>query len=734
MDSVPAPNGSVVVQTRDMEQHYCYVDVNLLEFDVFTGYWRPQGSVGDRVTLQGPTLLTEHGDVTCLEVDKGKSLQETKHQMMIAWVQDVDEKAVKPEEWNSKLSHATKKSRKTDKRTPTNTWGNMTEEKVIAPTTQPPTNAVTLRPLSSMFCEKMDLSLSASVLESGMMPLNIGTDPDIAWTNRQQPHDLQQNSTFLTEEGNLGMEKAQLEINLNLPSETEDLENVRMEMWSTDNESKLYVGRIESVGQYKTDSEFSVQLQRETGTNMDNKTLLNEGYNSDVQQNETPYPEPHRVIANSQDKQNVLQSSVENIVEEQHMKKPTLATIRIPSFESNENETVHTMDPESQNPELSGATVNDDHVMCTSNRNVDNEDSDKEEAEIQTTGISTIIIGSTAVGEDVSLGDDESKLTGTENKSYQNSKQRSSKKTARRVQSARVPENVETKTSSLVTRPYSAVVTRPKHVVFGNNECDSDSRPGSASSFQLQRTEAWRSSASSGSAALGESAVQKTFDFSSFSARTQTNANTQKVKFSVGMHKPPPQRPTSPDQHNIESYRETSPIESSHEARSASQSGRSSVEPKSASKSLSLSRAFEPPKGSTLLASSWLAQGRDVHYEKQIHRRLITSPRLPGYLEGTSMMPPKPKKATETSFTPLKSETAVHLLPSRPTKVATKLSQSPLRRSFEGHNLPQSALGGSLVWSKPRFSALQELKKLTNKPGRPQKSHPSQNGFPRKTI
>nr|CAB3263165.1 uncharacterized protein LOC104265755 [Phallusia mammillata] len=498
MDSVPAPNGSVVVQTRDMEQHYCYVDVNLLEFDVFTGYWRPQGSVGDRVTLQGPTLLTEHGDVTCLEVDKGKSLQETKHQMMIAWVQDVDEKAVKPEEWNSKLSHATKKSRKTDKRTPTNTWGNMTEEKVIAPTTQPPTNAVTLRPLSSMFCEKMDLSLSASVLESGMMPLNIGTDPDIAWTNRQQPHDLQQNSTFLTEEGNLGMEKAQLEINLNLPSETEDLENVRMEMWSTDNESKLYVGRIESVGQYKTDSEFSVQLQRETGTNMDNKTLLNEGYNSDVQQNETPHTEPHRVIANSQDKQNVLQSSVENIVEEQHMKKPTLATIRIPSFESNENETVHTMDPESQNPELSGATVNDDHVMCTSNRNVDNEDSDKEEAEIQTTGISTIIIGSTAVGEDVSLGDDESKLTGTENKSYQNSKQRSSKKTARRVQSARVPENVESKTSSLVTRPYSAVVTRPKHVVFGNNECDSDSRPGSASSFQLQRTEAWRSSASSG--------------------------------------------------------------------------------------------------------------------------------------------------------------------------------------------------------------------------------------------
>lgn len=155
-------------------------------------------------------------------------------------------------------------------------------------------------------------------------------------------------------------------------------------------------------------------------------------------------------------------------------------------------------------------------------------------------------------------------------------------------------------------------------------------------------------------------------------------------------------------------------------------------------------------QGNTLLASSWLAQGRDVHYEKQQYRRLITSPRLPGYLEGTSMMPTKPKKIhepkydvtcnIETLFTshitfcssaPPKSDVALHLLPSRPTKAATKLAQS-VRRSFDGYSLSQSALGGSLAWSKPRFSPLQDLKKLTNKPGQPPKSRLSQNAMRKK--
>ena len=54
-------------------------------------------------------------------------------------------------------------------------------------------------------------------------------------------------------------------------------------------------------------------------------------------------------------------------------------------------------------------------------------------------------------------------------------------------------------------RPSSAMNYKEKHVMFRGKLNDDDDGTGSASSFQMKRTEAWRSSASSGSVALGAS-------------------------------------------------------------------------------------------------------------------------------------------------------------------------------------------------------------------------------------
>ncbi|XP_058876584.1 uncharacterized protein LOC131730525 [Acipenser ruthenus] len=56
MDTVAAPNGSLVVHRgRHINEHYCYVDLTLLEWDGRLGYWKPKGSSGDRITLHDTT-------------------------------------------------------------------------------------------------------------------------------------------------------------------------------------------------------------------------------------------------------------------------------------------------------------------------------------------------------------------------------------------------------------------------------------------------------------------------------------------------------------------------------------------------------------------------------------------------------------------------------------------------------------------------------------------------------
>ncbi|XP_022101698.1 uncharacterized protein LOC110985171 isoform X2 [Acanthaster planci] len=52
MDSIPAPNGSVVTSTGDVDQNYCYIDMAEVTWDAQYQYWKPVGTIGDRITIQ----------------------------------------------------------------------------------------------------------------------------------------------------------------------------------------------------------------------------------------------------------------------------------------------------------------------------------------------------------------------------------------------------------------------------------------------------------------------------------------------------------------------------------------------------------------------------------------------------------------------------------------------------------------------------------------------------------
>ncbi|XP_070564121.1 uncharacterized protein [Ptychodera flava] len=79
MDAVPAPNGSVVVHAKNLDVHYSYMDMKHLAWDDRNTYWKPKGSVGDRITIQRaegedddidppnpPTTPTLHGSTQSL--------------------------------------------------------------------------------------------------------------------------------------------------------------------------------------------------------------------------------------------------------------------------------------------------------------------------------------------------------------------------------------------------------------------------------------------------------------------------------------------------------------------------------------------------------------------------------------------------------------------------------------------------------------------------------------------
>lgn len=133
-------------------------------------------------------------------------------------------------------------------------------ETLTTPRDERGSSATQLRPLSSMFCEKMDLSLSSAVLESGVVPLSIYNTLNEAWTGHQLQSDFQrQNSTFLTDTSNFeNDETTKLEFNIDLPREEEqDSTGVGpdgTDIWNTgtENDSNFYMNVLEPMNVQKT--------------------------------------------------------------------------------------------------------------------------------------------------------------------------------------------------------------------------------------------------------------------------------------------------------------------------------------------------------------------------------------------------------------------------------------------------------------------------------------------------
>ncbi|WAR24773.1 hypothetical protein MAR_038442, partial [Mya arenaria] len=51
MDSIPVANGAMESKLRESEDHYTYVNMDQLDFDIDLGFWKPKGSIGDRFTI-----------------------------------------------------------------------------------------------------------------------------------------------------------------------------------------------------------------------------------------------------------------------------------------------------------------------------------------------------------------------------------------------------------------------------------------------------------------------------------------------------------------------------------------------------------------------------------------------------------------------------------------------------------------------------------------------------------
>ncbi|ELT99411.1 hypothetical protein CAPTEDRAFT_188526 [Capitella teleta] len=52
MDIIPSESGAMISTPRDVEQRFTYLDMRLFSFDSSQGFWRQDGTVGDRITIQ----------------------------------------------------------------------------------------------------------------------------------------------------------------------------------------------------------------------------------------------------------------------------------------------------------------------------------------------------------------------------------------------------------------------------------------------------------------------------------------------------------------------------------------------------------------------------------------------------------------------------------------------------------------------------------------------------------
>lgn len=53
-----AETGAMVSNCKNPEEHYTYIDMNLVYWDNLAGYWRPNGTVGDRSVISVLRLIS----------------------------------------------------------------------------------------------------------------------------------------------------------------------------------------------------------------------------------------------------------------------------------------------------------------------------------------------------------------------------------------------------------------------------------------------------------------------------------------------------------------------------------------------------------------------------------------------------------------------------------------------------------------------------------------------------
>ncbi|XP_078484829.1 uncharacterized protein LOC104265755 [Ciona intestinalis] len=542
MDAVPASNGSVVIHSSNADAHYSYIDTEKLEYDLYARYWKPVGSIGDKVTLQikSPSTGTI-SDNQKLNVESGR------------------------------------KEKKPNMETALSLYN---ENKLVGDGVYEGLNLQ--KPLSTVFCEKMQVNITDAIEQSGIQ------NPDLRKKFPSTPTD--DVPTFLTQTHASD-------------SYRENEKNGLMKNDSRDGDVMKYDPHDENL--VKNDS------HKLDGLKYEPQDSVEEMLNNQDKVDENSEPDKRQQVVSIPI--TVPPMNVENVAEEESLQ------LNINEVDSTQHDVTH----------------DDGNLLYTN------------------TLTSTDQVG---------------KLETT--KVHQHLSHR-------RAHSARVRKISISNEMARKSRPSSAVISGQKQVMFHENvdHREFESRPGSASSFQLRRTEAWRSSASSGSGfgiapenSLHELIVDKM---------------SNKVKLGKGL-KIPPQRPTSPDHPQIDVIQ----IKRLSKEKLLSPASYSIKSPISGSPKI---------KGRLLSTSRWLAEGRNVHQEKEEIKKCFTSPRLPGYLVGSNMFP------TNTGSTSTRQSKPFHHL------------LSNYQRNNQNQSISSSSLGGALVWHRPQFSALGEIRKLSAK-------------------
>lgn len=62
MDSIPSESGAMISNAKNADEHYTYINLDQVYWDKARGYWRPKGTVGDRITIQS----VDDGDLNLL--------------------------------------------------------------------------------------------------------------------------------------------------------------------------------------------------------------------------------------------------------------------------------------------------------------------------------------------------------------------------------------------------------------------------------------------------------------------------------------------------------------------------------------------------------------------------------------------------------------------------------------------------------------------------------------------